>query len=302
MTSGRRLGRLGEPRTLAFAVRLGLLGFCFVVAALDAHPRRTVAGAIVLVLAAAVAYLPSRSPVVRRLLPTLEACIAAGAVIAPPSDRAGLLPYLLAPAFAAGLMYGLLPAITATGMAAFVLLAGHLVAGNATPLHTFAANSSQWVLLALAVGLLTAWIRRLAADSPSTDQNRSYEAAYDLLSQLRTVSRQLAGGLDAGQPGAGVVAKPAGRVAVRPRRRFRARRGWPACPACSGRRQLRRLGHLARRRHAARPGLGRDGADGRRRTARRCRHLQRPRAGPAQLHRAAVADGRSNLRPRRTRS
>jgi signal transduction histidine kinase len=45
--------------------------------------------------------------------------------------------------------------------------------------------------------LLTAWIRRLAADSPSTDQNRSYEAAYDLLSQLRTVSRQLAGGLDA---------------------------------------------------------------------------------------------------------
>jgi signal transduction histidine kinase len=197
MTTGRRLGRLGEPRSLAFAVRLGLLGFCLVVAALDAHPRRTVAGAIVLVLAAAVAYLPARNPVVRRLLPTLEACIAAGAVIAPPSDRAGLLPYLLAPAFAAGLMYGLLPAITATGMAAFVLLAGHLIAGNATPLHTFAANSSQWVLLALAVGLLTAWIRRLAAESPSTDQNRSYEAAYDLLSQLRTVSRQLAGGLDA---------------------------------------------------------------------------------------------------------
>jgi signal transduction histidine kinase len=196
MKSGRRWARLAEPRALAFAVRLGLLGFCLVVAALDAHPRRTVAGALVLVGAACIAYIPSRNAVVRRLLPTLEACIAAGAIIAPPSDRTGLLPYLLAPAFAAGLLYGLVPAVTATGMAAFVLLNGHLIAHNPTALHTFAANSSQWVLLALAVGLLAAWIRRLAAASAASDQNRSYEAAYELLSQLRTVSRQLVGGLD----------------------------------------------------------------------------------------------------------
>ena len=196
MKSGRRWARLAEPRALAFAVRLGLLGFCLVVAALDAHPRRTVAGALVLVAAACIAYIPSRNPVVRRLLPTLEACLAAGAIIAPPSDRTGLLPYLLAPAFAAGLLYGPVPAVTATGMAAFVLLNGHLVAHNPTALHTFAANSSQWVLLALAVGLLAAWIRRLAAASAASDQNRSYEAAYELLSQLRTVSRQLVGGLD----------------------------------------------------------------------------------------------------------
>jgi len=81
MKSGRRWARLAEPRALAFAVRLGLLGFCFVVAALDAHPRRTVAGALVLVVAAAVAYIPSRNEVVQRLLPTIEACIAAGAVV-----------------------------------------------------------------------------------------------------------------------------------------------------------------------------------------------------------------------------
>jgi signal transduction histidine kinase len=196
MNQGRRWARLAEPRALAFAVRLGLLGFCFVVAAIDPHPRRTVAGALILVVAAAVAYIPSRNLVVRRLLPTLEACIAAAAVIAPPSDRTGLLPYLLAPAFAAGLIYGLVPAVTATGMAAFVLLTGHLIASNPTALHTFAANSSQWVLLALAVGLLAAWIRRLAAASAGSDQNRSYEDAYELLSQLRTVSRQLVGGLD----------------------------------------------------------------------------------------------------------
>jgi signal transduction histidine kinase len=196
MRFGRRWARLAEPRTLAFAVRLGLLGFCFVVAAIDPHPRRIVAGALVLTGAALIAYLPARNIVMRRLLPTLEACIAAGAVIAPPADRNGLLPYLLAPAFAAGLLYGLVPAVTASGMAAFVLLTGHLVAKNPGPLDTFASNSSQWVLLALAVGLLAAWIRRLAAASSSSDQNRSYEAAYELLSQLRTVSRQLVGGLD----------------------------------------------------------------------------------------------------------
>jgi signal transduction histidine kinase len=196
MRLGRRWARLAEPRTLAFAVRLGLLGFCFVVAAIDPHPRRTVAGALVLAGAALIAYIPARNIVMRRLLPTLEACIAAGAVIAPPADRNGLLPYLLAPAFAGGLLYGLVPAVTASGMAAFVLLTGHLITKNPGPLDTFASNSSQWVLLALAVGLLAAWIRRLAADSDSSDQNRSYEAAYELLSQLRTVSRQLVGGLD----------------------------------------------------------------------------------------------------------
>ena len=83
-------------------------------------------------------------------------------------------------------------------MAAFVLLVGHLISHNSTSLHSFGADSSQWVLLSLAVGLLASWIRRLAADAASSDGNRSYEAAYELLSQLRTVSRQLSGGLDAG--------------------------------------------------------------------------------------------------------
>ncbi len=197
MKPGRRFARLAEPRTLVTAVRLALLGFTFVVAALDAHPRRAVAGALVLAAAALLAYTPAHNPVVRRLLPTLEACVAAAGITAPPADRSGLLPYLLAPAFAGGLLYGLMPAINTAGMAALVLLVGHLLAHNPQSLHSFGADSAQWVLLALAVGLLAAWIRRLAAASASSDVNRSYEAAYELLSQLRTVSRQLSGGLDA---------------------------------------------------------------------------------------------------------
>ncbi len=197
MKPGRRFARLAEPRALVTAVRLVLLGFCFVVAALDTHPRRTVAGALVLAAAASIAYIPTRNALVRRLLPTIEACVAAAGIVAPPADRSGLLPYLLAPAFAAGLLHGLTPAINAAGLSALVLLIGHLLAHNPQSLHSFGADSAQWVLLALAVGLLAAWIRRLAAASASSDVNRSYEAAYELLSQLRTVSRQLSGGLDA---------------------------------------------------------------------------------------------------------
>ncbi len=197
MTSGRRLALLGNQHRLAFAVRLALLAFCFVAAALDAHPRRAVAGALLLAAAALIAYVPVRAGAIRRLLPTLEACVAAIGVIAPPADRLGLLPYLLAPAFAAGLIDGLMPAVTATGMAAAVLMIGHLLADNPRPLNTFVAHSSQWVLLALAVGVLAAWIRRLMTESADSNVNRSYETAYELLSQLHTVSRQLSAGLDA---------------------------------------------------------------------------------------------------------
>jgi signal transduction histidine kinase len=197
MKPGRRFARLAEPRTLVSAVRLVLLGFCFVVAALDDHPRRTVAGALVLAVAALIAYVPTRNALIRRLLPAVEACVAAVGIIAPPTDRNSLLPYLLAPAFAAGLLHGPTPAVNAAGLSALVLLLGHLIVHNPESLQSFGADSAQWICLALAVGLLAAWIRRLAAASASSDVNRSYEAAYELLSQLRTVSRQLSGGLDA---------------------------------------------------------------------------------------------------------
>jgi hypothetical protein len=153
------LAKLTEPRNLVFAVRLTLLGFCLVVAALDPHPRRTVAGALVIVGAAGIAYLPARNPVVRRLLPTVEACIAAIAIVAPPADRSGLLPYLLAPAFAAGLLYGLVPAVIASGFSASVLLTGHLIGRNPsppTPASGFCSHS------------LSAFWPRGSVDSPPT--------------------------------------------------------------------------------------------------------------------------------------
>ncbi|ABK52747.1 putative signal transduction histidine kinase [Acidothermus cellulolyticus 11B] len=183
-----------DTQVLVLAVRLAFLGLSFVVAALDPDPRRTVAGALVLALAAGTSLLPIRAERWRHLLPTVEAVIAAVGIIAPPGARESLLPYLLAPAFAAGLRFGLTAALVTPGAAAVVLFAGYAAAGYQP--SGLPATASQWILLALAVGALAAWIRRLTASSTS-DVMRSYHVAHALLQQLRDISRQLSEGLDA---------------------------------------------------------------------------------------------------------
>ena len=50
-------------------------------------------------------------------------------------------------------------------------------------------------MLALLAGSLAAWARRLGLRTAGRDE--PYPAAYRLVSQLRTVARQLSGGLDA---------------------------------------------------------------------------------------------------------
>ena len=104
------------------------------------------------------------------------------------------LPYLIAPALAAGLAGGAVTAVTAVGMAAAVLLSAGSVL-LATPL-VICPRRRQWgdhlAADRPARGLGEAHPRR---KTQPTDP--SYEAAYRLLSQLRAVSRQLSGGLDA---------------------------------------------------------------------------------------------------------
>ena len=65
--------------------------------------------------------------------------------------------------------------------------------------RAYASLAAQWLVLALGTGAVAAWVRRVrisAAEPPDTSA-ASYAAAYRLLSQLRVVSRQLSGGLDA---------------------------------------------------------------------------------------------------------
>ena len=106
--------------------------------------------------------------------------------------------------------------------------------------------------------------RGLGAPSAAQRHRRagqaSYDAAYRLLSQLRVVSRQLSGGLDAYSPGPGDPGERCGSSALLPRRGVRPVRGRPAGPA--GVRQ-REPGRLACRPSTTTPSGRRPGASGR---------------------------------------
>ena len=107
-----------------------------------------------------------------------------------------LLPYLLAPALAAGLAGGVQTAITAAGLGALVLMLGRLIGAETLTWTSYLAVLSRWSLITLAVGLLGAWVGRLQQVGAGEPENVAYAAAYRLISQLRLVSRQLSGGLD----------------------------------------------------------------------------------------------------------
>jgi len=100
------------------------------------------------------------------------------------------------PGLHAGLAFGAIASVSTVGIAALVMLVSRLIELTERDLVEFSVAAAEWLLLALAVGMLAAWVRRLGIQSRSPT-NESYAAAYRLISQLRTVSRQLSSGLDA---------------------------------------------------------------------------------------------------------
>ncbi len=118
----------------------------------------------------------------------------ATAVTTQPSEP--FLPYLIAPAFAAGLARGGSGAVVNPGFAAATLLvAGALASPDGLGNH-YTGTSVEWVLVAVAAGFAGAWIRRLLTPGPAATPEESYTAAYRLLAQLRPVARELSVGLD----------------------------------------------------------------------------------------------------------
>ncbi len=128
--------------------------------------------------------------------PVVEAVLACCAMLVVEPLPETLLPYLLAPALAAGLTGGVRIAITATGLAALALLLGFLVGDETLSWSSYVAIESRWTLITLAVALLGAWVGRLQQAGQEQTENVAYAAAYRLISQLRLVARQLSGGLD----------------------------------------------------------------------------------------------------------
>jgi signal transduction histidine kinase len=127
----------------------------------------------------------------------VEAVLAATAVAATGGSVSPLLPYLLAPAFEGGTAGGFVGTSVVGSATAAALGLERLAVNVGDPTRDYTVASVEWVLLTVAVGLLATWARRLRLTTPAEPADASYVAAYRLLSQLRTVARQLTAGLDA---------------------------------------------------------------------------------------------------------
>lgn len=129
----------------------------------------------------------------QRLAGVVEGAVWAGAVLTTGGSSSPLLPYLLAPAFVGGLTLGLEGVVVPVGIAGVSLLsaAGSVDPDRASDVLT---ASAEWVGIALLVGLLASWVRRLTLQREAPEDE--YAAAYRLVGQLRNVARHLSVGLD----------------------------------------------------------------------------------------------------------
>lgn len=194
MTRDLRLGQLDDLR-VEIAARATALVLVFMVAAgtggLAAQPWSF----ILLFAVAAASLLPVKSPALRRWRPLAEAAVVALLVATSDPYEPALLPYLVVPSLSAGLVGSWSLAIITAGGTGLVLMTRGLVIPEGLAGSEYLIDVTQWTLLALAIGLLAAALRRVQSQRRSDDQ--SYLEATRLLTQLRDLSRELSGGLDA---------------------------------------------------------------------------------------------------------
>jgi len=187
-----------ESERVANVVRALVLVMCGLLAALDSDRHHALPWFPLLIAAATIGSVRQQPLLAGRIGRIVEALICAVAVLGTDDPTSPLLPYVIAPAFAGGLLAGVTGAFTSPGFAALVLLGALPFVDE--PTHDWGVSIAEWVLLAVAIGLLAAWIRRLLSPENPRPQisDSSYAAAYRLLSQLRPVARQLSVGLDPG--------------------------------------------------------------------------------------------------------
>ncbi len=129
---------------------------------------------------------------------SMEALIWAFAVVYSGGARSALMPYAVAPVFAAG-MSALMPgAFTVSGIAALGLVVAEGIAASMDltsmeSIAEFSTLAAQFVVLSLVVGLLAAWVGSLRVRDQDGAQ---YLQAHRLLEQLHAITTRLPGALD----------------------------------------------------------------------------------------------------------
>jgi signal transduction histidine kinase len=185
-----------RTRLAAAAVRAVLAALCLALTLGGGHPSQALLWLGPLVLLGAGASTRRSTGVAWHVLVVAEVGFAGVAIGATGGARSLLLPYLLAPLFAAGFRAGARMVVLLAGWLAAVLLAGlRLDVATRGGARDYVVAVAEWTVLALALGLVAAWARslyRLAALGPA----QGYEVASRLLAELRGVARRLPGSLD----------------------------------------------------------------------------------------------------------
>lgn len=193
VTRERRLGQLNYMR-VEIGARVTALVLAFMVSAATGNLAERPWQLALLVGLAVAAVLPVESAWIRRWRPLAEAVVVSLLVASSDPYEPALLPYLVVPSLSAGLIGGWSLAVITAGATGLVLMARGLVVPDGLEGTDYLVDVAQWTLLALAIGLLAAWLRRVQSQRPSDDE--SYLEAARLLTQLRDLSRELSGGLD----------------------------------------------------------------------------------------------------------
>ncbi|MGQ0466026.1 MAG: GAF domain-containing sensor histidine kinase [Sporichthyaceae bacterium] len=193
--SGRVAGLLvRNPGLPAIALRALLLAGCSVLALLGEQAGEDFSWiAAVGVVGAAVCVL-ERTALAGILGRTGEIVVWTIAVHSTGAELSPLLPYLLAPVFAGGLLTQATGALIAAGTGAAALLIGMSIPDEVA-VKDYTVAAAQWTVIALMGGLVAAWARRLQEDVTEAESN-AYDEAHRLLSELYRVTRQLPGSLD----------------------------------------------------------------------------------------------------------
>jgi signal transduction histidine kinase len=191
-----KLPSLAGPRVHQF-LRVVMLLLCGGVAAGTDHPMRHLIWLAPLSVLGYLAAHDRGGPFATMSATSLEGFVVGAAVAVTGSGESPYLPYLIAPAFTGALKGGLLGGTLPVGAAAGALLLAPLVTSDAATPQDLSSNLAQWVVLAAVVGMVAAWVRAVVLEADlGSDVHAVQVEAFRLLTELRTLARQLPGTLD----------------------------------------------------------------------------------------------------------